>query len=58
VQMFGWSKADAARASRLNRPNKFFAVVKLLRSSALMVAIGAVIYWVGRSRNRSAYSRR
>ena len=35
-------------------PNKFFAVVKLLGSSALMVAVGAVIYWLGKSRNRSA----
>ena len=39
-------------------PNKFLAVVKLLGSSALMVAVGAVIYWVGKSRNRSAHSRR
>ena len=39
-------------------PNKFFAVVKLLGSNALMVAVGAVIYWVGKSRNRSAHSRR
>ena len=38
-------------------PNKFFAVVKLLGSSALMVAVGAVIYWLGKSRNRSVYSR-
>ncbi len=29
-------------------PNKFFAVVKLLGSSGLMVGIGAVIYWIGR----------
>src|SRR6058998_2760875 len=35
-------------------PNKFFAVVKLLGSSGLMVGIGAVIYWAGRSRKRSA----
>ena len=39
-------------------PNKFLAVVKLLGSSALMVAVGAVIYWVGKSRNRSAHNRR
>ena len=39
-------------------PNKLFAVVKLLGSSALMVAVGAVIYWLGKSRNRSVYSRR
>ncbi|OLC27638.1 MAG: hypothetical protein AUH28_20655 [Acidobacteria bacterium 13_1_40CM_56_16] len=35
-------------------PNKFFAVVKLLCSSALMVAVGAVIYWVGKSNKRNA----
>jgi glutamate:GABA antiporter len=29
-------------------PNKFFAVIKLIGSSALMVGIGAVIYWIGR----------
>ena len=32
-------------------PNKFLAVVKLLGSSGLMVAIGAVIYWIGKSRS-------
>ena len=31
-------------------PNKFLAVVKLIGSSALMVGIGAVIYWIGKSR--------
>ena len=35
-------------------PNKFLAVVKLLGSSALMVAVGAVIYWVGKSRKKNA----
>ena len=32
-------------------PNKFLAVVKLLGSSGLMVGIGAVIYWIGKSRS-------
>jgi amino acid transporter len=31
-------------------PNKFLAVVKLIGSSALMVGIGAAIYWIGKSR--------
>ena len=35
-------------------PNKFLAVVKLLGSSALMVAVGAVVYWVGKSRKKNA----
>ncbi len=35
-------------------PNKFLAVVKLLGASALMVAVGAVIYWVGKSNKRNA----
>src|SRR5947207_1434459 len=35
-------------------PHKLFAVVKLLGSSALMVAVGAVIYWVGKSNKRNA----
>ena len=35
-------------------PNKFLAVVKLLGSSSLMVAVGAVIYWVGKSRKKNA----
>ena len=34
-------------------PNKFFAVVKLLGSSGLMVGIGAVIYWIGRRNSGS-----
>src|ERR1051325_643657 len=33
-------------------PHKFLAVVKLLGSSALMVAIGAIIYWIGKSKTR------
>jgi len=37
-----------------DEPNKFLAVVKLLGSSALMVAVGAVIYWVGKSNKRNA----
>lgn len=32
-------------------PNKAFAVAKLIGSSALMVGIGAVIYWVEKSRS-------
>jgi amino acid transporter len=32
--------------------NKVFAAIKLLGSSALLVGIGAVIYWVGRRRAR------
>src|SRR5712691_8317353 len=32
-------------------PHKFLAVVKLLGSSVVMVAIGAVIYWIGKSKN-------
>ena len=35
-------------------PKKFLAVVKLLGSSALMVAVGAVIYWVGKSKKKNA----
>ena len=31
-------------------PHKILAVVKLLGSSALMVAIGAIIYWIGKSK--------
>ena len=37
-----------------DEPNKFLAVVKLLGSSALMVAVGAVIYWVGKSKKKNA----
>jgi len=37
-----------------DEPNKFFAVGKLLLSSACLVGIGALIYWVGkRSHTRS-----
>ena len=32
-------------------PHKFFAVVKLLGSSVLMVAVGAVVYWLGKSKH-------
>jgi len=32
-------------------PNKVLAVIKLLGSSGLMVGIGAVIYWIGKSRS-------
>lgn len=32
-------------------PYKLFAVVKLLGSSLLMVAVGAIIYWIGKSKN-------
>ena len=35
-------------------PNKFLAVVKLIGSSAVMVGIGAVIYWIGKSRKALA----
>ena len=35
-------------------PNKLLAVVKLIGSSALMVGIGAVIYWAGRRDNSSS----
>jgi amino acid transporter len=31
-------------------PHKFLAVVKLLGSSLLMVGVGAVIYWLGKSK--------
>jgi glutamate:GABA antiporter len=31
-------------------PHKFLAVVKLLGSSGLMVGIGALIYWIGKSK--------
>jgi hypothetical protein len=33
-----------------NESNKLLAVVKIIGSSALTVAIGAVIYWIGRGR--------
>jgi amino acid transporter len=33
-----------------DEPNKVFAVIKLLLSSGCLVAIGAVIYWIGKRR--------
>jgi amino acid transporter len=33
-----------------DEPHKVLAVVKVLGSSAMMVAIGAIIYWIGKSR--------
>jgi hypothetical protein len=33
-----------------DEPNKVFAVIKLLISSALLVGIGAEIYWIGKRR--------
>ena len=33
-----------------DEPQKLFAVAKIIGSSALMVGIGAVVYWIGRSR--------
>ena len=33
-----------------DEPNKLLAVVKVIGSSALMVAIGAIIYWIGKKR--------
>jgi amino acid transporter len=38
-----------------DEPNKVFAVIKLLGSSACLVAIGAVIYWVGKRRSTSKH---
>jgi glutamate:GABA antiporter len=35
-----------------DEPNKVLAVVKLLGSSACLVGVGAVIYWLGRRRGR------
>jgi hypothetical protein len=35
-----------------DEPNKILAVAKLLGSSACLVGIGAVIYWLGRRRGR------
>jgi amino acid transporter len=37
-----------------DEPNKIFAVAKLLGSSAGLVAIGAIIYWIGKRRARYA----
>jgi amino acid transporter len=33
-----------------DEPHKFLAVAKILGSSAAMVAIGAIVYWIGKSR--------
>ena len=33
-----------------DEPNKFLAVVKVIGSSALLIAVGAAVYWMGRSR--------
>jgi amino acid transporter len=38
-----------------DEPNKVFAVIKLLGSSACLVAVGAVIYWIGKRRSASKY---
>jgi amino acid transporter len=38
-----------------DEPNKVFAVIKLLGSSACLVAIGAVIYWIGKRRSTSKH---
>jgi len=38
-----------------DEPNKVFAVIKLLGSSACLVAIGAVIYWIGKRRSASKH---
>jgi amino acid transporter len=35
-----------------DEPNKVFAVVKLVASSACLVGIGAVVYWIGKRRSR------
>ena len=38
-----------------DEPNKVFAVIKLLGSSACLVAVGAVIYWIGKRRSASKH---
>jgi amino acid transporter len=38
-----------------DEPNKVLAVIKLLGSSACLVAIGAVIYWIGKRRSTSKH---
>lgn len=40
-----------------DEPHKIFAVFKLLASSAVLVGIGAVIYWIGKSRSRHLVAR-
>jgi amino acid transporter len=34
-----------------DEPNKVFAVIKLIASSACLVGIGAVVYWIGKRRS-------
>jgi len=36
-----------------DEPNKIFGVIKLLGSSAILVGIGAVVYWIGARRARA-----
>ena len=33
-----------------DEPNKAMAVAKIIGSSAMMVAIGALVYWIGKTR--------
>ena len=33
-----------------DEPHKLLAVAKIIGSSAMMVGIGAVVYWIGKSR--------
>jgi amino acid transporter len=35
-----------------DEPNKVFAVIKLVASSACLVGVGAVVYWIGKRRSR------
>jgi len=35
-----------------DEPNKVFAVIKLIASSACLVGIGVVVYWIGKRRSR------
>jgi hypothetical protein len=37
-------------------PDKLFAVTKVIGSTLVLAAIGVVIYWLGRSRTRTARS--
>jgi amino acid transporter len=37
-----------------DEPNKVFAVIKLIASSACLVGIGAVVYWIGKRRSHHA----
>ena len=36
-----------------DEPNKMLAVVKVVGSSAMLVGVGAIVYWLGRRRARS-----